>query len=70
MSSKKVKVSIFCSMFNSGKYIEHYLEDITRQTAFDRCELIIVGPNPTNFEVTKIREYQEKYENIRLIKLD
>ena len=70
MSSKKIKISIFCSMLNSDKYIEHYLEDITRQTIFDRCELIIVGPNPTNFEVTKIREHQEKHENIRLIKLD
>ena len=69
MSSKKVKVSIFCSIFKSGKYIEHYLEDITRQTIFDECELIIVAPNPTDFELEKVNQYKQKYTNIQLIKL-
>ena len=56
-------------MFKSDKYIEHYLEDITRQTIFDECELIIVAPNPTDFELEKVNQYQQKYTNIQLIKL-
>ena len=69
MSSRKINISIFCSMLNSSKYIEHYLKDITRQTIFNQCELIIVAPNPTSFEVEKVKQYQGKYQNIRLIEL-
>ena len=56
-------------MFNSDRYIEHYLNDITRQTIFDQCELIIVGPNPTSFERGKINQYKKSYDNIRLVEL-
>ena len=45
MSSKKIKISIFCSIFKGGKYIDHYLKDITNQTIFEECELILVDAN-------------------------
>ena len=68
MSSKK-KLSIFCSIFKGQKFIRHYLSEITSQTMFDQCELILIDANSPDSEHEVIKEYLDIYDNINYIKL-
>jgi hypothetical protein len=38
------KISILSSVFNAGEFVDNFMKDITRQTAFSRCELVLVHP--------------------------
>jgi len=64
------KVTIITSLFKGDKYIKHFLEDITRQTIFDRCELIIVNGNSPGNEDQAIIPYLMRYPNIFYKRLD
>ena len=64
------KVSLVTSMFKGEKHIRSFLEDITAQTAFKDCELIIINANSPENEDPVIEEYMEKYDNIVYKKLD
>ena len=64
------KITISCSVYDGDKYIAHFLDDITKQTIFDKCELIIVNANSPGDEEKVILEYCEKYDNIKYHKLD
>jgi glycosyltransferase involved in cell wall biosynthesis len=65
----KPKVSIITSIFKGDAYIEHFLADITRQTIFNQCELILINANSPGKEELVIRPYLKKYPNIIYIKL-
>ncbi len=65
------KVSIITSVFDGDRYIRSFMEDITRQTHFPYCELILINPNSPGNEESVILEYIEKYpDNIVYKKLD
>jgi len=64
------KISIITSLYKGGKYIEHFLNEVTKQTAFDKCELIILDANSPDGEYEIIKKYAEKYENIIYERLD
>ena len=64
------KITISCSLYKGEKYIRGFLEDTTRQTIFDKCELIIVNANSPENEEEIIFEYMEKYKNIKYHRLD
>ena len=66
---KNPSMSIFCSLYKGEKYIQHYLHDITRQSIFHECELIIVNAASPEDEKKYIVEFQEKYSNIKHIEL-
>lgn len=66
----KPKVSIVTSMFKGDKYIDKYLNNLTNQSIFDSCELIIVNANSPGNEDKIIEKYTEKYNNIKYKKLD
>ena len=58
------KVSIVTSMYNGDAHIDGFLENITSQTYFDRCELIIIDGNSPGNERKIIDRYMERYDNI------
>lgn len=58
------KISIITSVYNGDQFIEGFLEDITRQTIFDQCELIMINANSPGNEETVIQKYMNKYPNI------
>jgi hypothetical protein len=58
------KVSIITSIYDGDEFIRPFLEDITRQTIFDQCELILINANSPGNEEGVINEYLEKYDNI------
>lgn len=68
-SIKKPLVSIITSLYNGDEFINHFLIDITRQTIFDQCELIIINANSPGNEEPIIIQFMEQYPNIIYKKL-
>lgn len=67
---KNPTVSIITSIWNADEFIEGFLADITRQTIFSDCELIMINANSPGNEEAIIKKYIERYPNIRYVKLD
>lgn len=57
------KISIITSMVKGEYFISQFLADITRQTVFDQCELIIINANKLGYgwEEGIIYKYIKKY---------
>ncbi len=57
------RITIITSLFKGENYIAQFLADITRQSVFSQCELIILNANPPGqgWEETIIRKYLQKY---------
>lgn len=66
----KPKLSIITSVFKGDKFIRPFLEDITKQTYFDKSELLLINANSPDNEEPVIKEYMEKYPNIVYTRLD
>lgn len=64
------KISIITSVYNGDEFIEGFLADITQQTIFDQCELIMINANSPGNEEPVIRRYMERYPNIIYKRLD
>lgn len=64
------KISIITSVYKAEKYIKEFLEDITKQTVFDNCELLLINANSPQNEEEIIKDYLEKHDNIVYKKLD
>lgn len=60
----KPRVSIITSVYNGDEFIEGFLKDITRQTIFDQCELIMINANSPGHEEPIIKESMSKHPNI------
>lgn len=64
-------VSIITSVFDPDNlFMEQFLYDITRQTIFADCELILIQPPHSGDAQGIIEEYMKKYSNIRYIKIE
>lgn len=64
------KISIIASVYNGDEFIEGFLADITRQTIFDQCELIMINANSQGNEEPIIKKYMAVYPNIIYKRLD
>src|SRR5271155_5531949 len=64
------RVSIITSVYKGDLYIEEFMQDITSQTIFDQCELIMINANSPDNEEVVIKRYMERYPNIVYVKLD
>ena len=64
------KISIITSVYDGEEFIEPFLNDMTNQTVFDKCELILVNANSPGNEEEVIEKYMQKYDNIIYKKLD
>lgn len=58
------RVSIITSIYKGDQFIKGFMEDITRQTIFDQCELILINANSPGNEEAVILTYLERYPNI------
>ena len=65
------KVSILTSVYKGQKHLPIFLEEISKQTCFPQCELILVDCNEgdTN-DYSIISPYLEKFSNIKYHKLE
>ena len=57
-------ISILSTFHDGEQYLESFLEDITSQTIFDKCELVFVDAGSTGTEQDTIKKYMDKYDNI------
>ncbi len=64
------KISIITSLYKGGKYIEHFMSEVTKQSIFDKCELIILDANSPDGEYEVIKQYTEQHANILYERLE
>lgn len=67
--SSKPRVSIITSVYNGDEFVEGFLKDITQQTIFHQCELIMINANSPGHEEELIKDYMKRYPNIVYVKL-
>jgi len=63
-------VSAIVSTYNSEKFIRGKLDDLLEQTISDRLEIVIVNSGSLQNEDIVIKEYLNKYSNIKYIKTE
>jgi GT2 family glycosyltransferase len=63
-------VSIVTTFYKADDYLEQYLENITNQTIFDMCELVLVDTASPGKEKQTCELYASKYKNIRYIRFE
>lgn len=68
--AEKPRVSIITSVFKGDPFIREFLIDITQQTIFDQCELIMINANSPHNEEPIILEYAARYPNIKYLRLE
>ena len=66
------KVTIITSVYKSSQHLYGFLENITQQSMFDKCELFLMNANSPDSEIEDriISNYSSKYKNIRYEKLE
>lgn len=64
--SKNIKVSIIVPVYNVEKYLNECLESAVKQT-LNNIEIIIVNDGSTDNSLSIIKEYESKYNNIKVI---
>ncbi len=59
-----ILVSAIASLYKGGDYICQFLENITSQTIFSSCELIIIDADSPENELSVIASYMKRFPNI------
>lgn len=67
---KKPKVSILTTIYKSGKYIESFLKQFETLEDFENNELIIVDADSPDNEEIIIKQYTDKFKNIKYYKTE
>ena len=63
-------ISIVTTFYKADDYLEQYLENMTNQTIFDMCELVLVDTASPGKEKQTCEFYAKKYKNIRYIRFN
>jgi glycosyltransferase involved in cell wall biosynthesis len=66
--SDRYLISAIISTYNSARFIRGKIEDLLQQTIFDKLEIVIVNSGSQQNEEVIIKEYIEKYPNIKYIR--
>jgi len=61
-------VSAIVSTYNAEQFIRGCLQDLENQTIADRLEIIVVNSGSSQNEEAIVKEFQQKYTNIKYIK--
>lgn len=70
-SVKFPRVSIITSIFKSERFIEHFLHDVSRQTIFSDCEILLLNADSPENEEKHILEFEKFFpKNVVYKKLD
>ena len=69
-SSEKYLVSAIVSTYNSEKFLHGCLESLFAQTISDQLEIIVVDSGSEQNEGTIVKEFQNKFSNIKYIRTE
>lgn len=65
------KISILTSAYEADLYIEGFLNDITNQSIFDECELLLFDISSSHRDPTKVRrtisQFEQRFSNIKYL---
>ena len=64
------RCSIFCSFYKGQSFIEGYLNDMLRQSAFDNTEFIFLDCNSPENEKDQILPVTQQFKNVKYYKLE
>ncbi len=70
INSNQYLVSAIVSTYNAEKFIRGCLEDLENQTIADRLEIVVVNSGSNENEEAIVKEFQNKYDNIKYIRTD
>ena len=62
------KISIITTFYEGKEFLEGLLDNITQQTIFNKCELIIVDTGSPGNERERVKSYQEKWPQIKYLR--
>jgi GT2 family glycosyltransferase len=62
--SPAILVSAIASLYRGGDFIGQFLENVTSQSIFESCELIIIDADSPEDEFSMISRYMERFPNI------
>ena len=63
--SERPKVSIITTFYKAEEYLEGFLQNITTQSVFDQCELVMVDTASPGNEQKMVQDYVSKYPQIK-----
>jgi len=66
----KYLVSAIVSTYNAERFIRGCLDDLENQTIADRLEIIVVNSGSQQNEEAIVKQFQQKYDNIKYIRTD
>jgi len=70
-AAKRRRVSFITSLYRGGRFIERFLANITGQNGFrEHAELIVIDADSPDGEHRFIAEYQQRFDNIKYLRLD
>jgi GT2 family glycosyltransferase len=67
---KKPLVSILTTFYKADRYLENFMRNITSQTIFNECELVVIDAASPGREQEIVKNYCDKYDNIIYKRLD
>lgn len=70
MTDTKYLCSSFCSLYKGDKFIQGYIEDMLKQSLFDKIEFIFLDCSSPENEKNYIIPLTQKYSNIKYYRLD
>ncbi len=62
--TKNIKVSAIVSCYNGAKYLPDFLENCAQQTIRDQTEIVLAHNDPSEKELSIVREFEGKYPNL------
>lgn len=63
-------VSVIVSTFNAEKFLRSCLENLARQTIFDRTEIIVIDSGSEENERAVVEDFQKRFSNIRYVRTE
>ncbi len=69
-SKSQYLVSAIVSTYNAERFIRGCMEDLENQTIADKLEIIVVDSGSQQNEAAIVREFQQRYNNIKYIRTE
>ncbi|MDA7494528.1 glycosyltransferase [bacterium] len=70
IKKEKPLVSIVTSFYKAEEYLQNFLENITSQTIFSKCEMIILDTGSPGGEREIVESFCKKYNNIKYERME